>query len=75
MPYWGESSFTLTVINDFTVETANGTTYTVKAGKYTDIPKEGLNLFDDKAKTTLIATQQNWKILFLQVLTGYKAEL
>lgn len=50
MPYWGESSFTLTVINDFTVETANGTTYTVKAGKYTDIPKEGLNLFDDKAK-------------------------
>ncbi len=50
MPYWGESSFTLTVINDFTVETANGTTYTVKAGKYTDIPQEGLNLFDDKAK-------------------------
>lgn len=50
MPYWGESSFTLTVINNFTVETANGTTYTVKAGKYTDIPKEGLNLFDDKAK-------------------------
>lgn len=50
MPYWGESSFTLTVINDFTVETANGTTYTVKAGKYTDIPKEGLNLFDDNAK-------------------------
>lgn len=50
MPYWGEDSFTLTVINDFTVETANGTTYTVKAGKYTDIPKEGLNLFDDKAK-------------------------
>ena len=43
MPYWGE-------INDFTVETANGTTYTVKAGKYTDIPKEGLNLFDDNAK-------------------------
>lgn len=50
MPYWGESSFTLTVINDFTVETANGTTYTVKAGKYTDIPQEGLNLFNDKAK-------------------------
>ena len=50
MSYWGESSFTLTVINDFTVETANGTTYTVKAGKYTDIPKEGLNLFDDNAK-------------------------
>lgn len=50
MPYWGESSFTLTVINDFTVETANGTTYTVKAGKYTDIPQEGLNLFDDNAK-------------------------
>ena len=50
MPYCGESSFTLTVINDFTVETANGTTYTVKAGKYTDIPQEGLNLFDDKAK-------------------------
>ena len=50
MPYWGESSFTLTVINDFTVEKAHGTTYTVKAGKYTDIPKEGLNLFDDNAK-------------------------
>lgn len=50
MPYWGEDSFTLTVINDITVETANGNTYTVKAGKYTDIPKEGLNLFDDKAK-------------------------
>lgn len=50
MPYWGEDSFTLTVINNFTVERANGTNYTVKAGKYTDIPKEGLNLFDDKAK-------------------------
>lgn len=50
MPYWGEDSFTLTVINDFTVERANGTTYTVKAGKYTDIPKEGLNLFDDDDK-------------------------
>lgn len=51
MPYWGESSFTLTVINDFTVERANGTTYTVKAGKYTDIPQEGLNLFSNEAET------------------------
>ncbi|WP_405355124.1 hypothetical protein [Ruminococcus sp.] len=51
MPYWGESSFTLTVINDFTVERANGNTYTVKAGKYTDIPSNGLNLFSNEAET------------------------
>lgn len=50
-PYWGEDSFTLTVINDFTVERANGNTYTVKAGKYTDIPSNGLNLFSNEAET------------------------
>lgn len=51
MPYWNESSFTLTVINDFSVELANGNTYTVKAGKYTDISSTGLNLFSPEAQT------------------------
>lgn len=50
MPYWGGESFTLSVINDFTVQRENGSTYKVKAGKYTDIPKEGLDLFTDKAE-------------------------
>lgn len=50
MPYWGGESFTLSVINDFTVQRENGSTYKVKAGKYTDIPKDGLDLFTDKAE-------------------------
>lgn len=49
-PYWDQESFTLSVINDFIVHRANGTTYKVKAGTYTDIPKEGLDLFSDDAK-------------------------
>lgn len=51
MPYWGGESFTLSVINDFTVQREGGSTYEVKAGKYTDIPKDGLDLFSDKAET------------------------
>ena len=49
-PYWGEKSFTLKVVNDFIVEMLNGTSYTIKADDYTDIPEEGLNLFTDEAK-------------------------
>lgn len=49
-PYWGETSFTLKVVNDFIVEMLNGTSYTIKADDYTDIPETGLNLFTDEAK-------------------------
>ena len=49
-PYWGETSFTLKVVNDFIVKMLDGTTYTIKADDYTDIPKDGLNLFTDEAK-------------------------
>ena len=49
-PYWGETSFTLKVVNDFIVEMLDGTSYTIKADDYTDIPETGLNLFTDKAK-------------------------
>ena len=49
-PYWNESSFTLKVVNDFIVEMSDGTTYTIKADDYTDIPETGLNLFTDEAK-------------------------
>lgn len=49
-PYWNEKSFTLKVVNDFIVEMLNGTTYTIKADDYTDIPETGLNLFTDEAK-------------------------
>lgn len=49
-PYWGEKSFTLKVVNDFIVQMYNGTSYTIKADDYTDIPEKGLNLFTDEAK-------------------------
>lgn len=49
-PYWNEKSFTLKVVNDFIVEMLNGTSYTIKADDYTDIPETGLNLFTDEAK-------------------------
>lgn len=49
-PYWGEKSFTLKVVNDFIVQMYNGTSYTIKADDYTDIPETGLNLFTDEAK-------------------------
>lgn len=49
-PYWGETSFTLKVVNDFIVEMSDGTSYTVKADDYTDIPETGLNLFSNEAK-------------------------
>ena len=49
-PYWKESSFTLKVVNDFIVQMHDGTTYTIKADDYTDIPAEGLNLFTNDAK-------------------------
>lgn len=49
-PYWNEKSFTLKVVNDFIVEMSDGTTYTVKADDYTDIPETGLNLFSNDAK-------------------------
>lgn len=49
-PYWGETSFTLKVVNDFIVKMSDGTTYTIKADDYTDIPKDGLNLFSNDAK-------------------------
>lgn len=49
-PYWGKTSFTLKVVNDFIVQMYDGTTYTIKADDYTDIPKDGLNLFTDTAK-------------------------
>ncbi|MGN0500655.1 MAG: hypothetical protein ACI4HK_05860 [Ruminococcus sp.] len=57
-PYQNETMFTLNVINDFEVVRKNGSTYTVKAGEYKDIPtyidsfdpKKGLDLFSDKAK-------------------------
>lgn len=49
-PYWGETSFTLKVVNDFIVQMFDGTTYTIKADDYTDIPEAGLNLFTDTAK-------------------------
>ncbi len=49
-PYWNEKSFTLKVVNDFIVEMSDGTTYTIKADDYTDIPETGLNLFTDEAK-------------------------
>lgn len=50
MPYWGEKSFTLKVVNDFIVEMSDGTSYTIKADDYTDIPETGLNLFSNDAK-------------------------
>lgn len=50
MPYWGEKSFTLKVVNDFIVQMSDGTSYTIKADDYTDIPETGLNLFTDEAK-------------------------
>ncbi len=49
-PYWGEKSFTLKVVNDFIVERSDGTSYTIKADDYTDIPETGLDLFTDEAK-------------------------
>lgn len=49
-PYWNEKSFTLKVVNDFIVEMSDGTSYTVKADDYTDIPETGLNLFSNDAK-------------------------
>lgn len=49
-PYWGETSFTLKVVNDFIVQMYDGTTYTIKADDYTDIPEGGLNLFSNDAK-------------------------
>lgn len=49
-PYWGETSFTLKVVNDFIVKMLDGTTYTIKADDYTDIPEAGLDLFTDEAK-------------------------
>lgn len=49
-PYWGKTSFTLKVVNDFIVQMYDGTTYTIKADDYTDIPEAGLNLFTDEAK-------------------------
>lgn len=49
-PYWGETSFTLKVVNDFIVEMLDGTSYTIKADDYTDIPETGLNLFSNDAK-------------------------
>lgn len=49
-PYWNEKSFTIKVVNDFIVEMSDGTTYTIKADDYTDIPETGLNLFTDEAK-------------------------
>ena len=49
-PYWNEKSFTLKVVNDFIVQMYDGTSYTIKADDYTDIPETGLNLFTDKAK-------------------------
>lgn len=49
-PYWNEKSFTLKVVNDFIVEMSDGTTYTIKADDYTDIPETGLNLFTSEAK-------------------------
>lgn len=50
-PYWNESSFNLKVVNDFVVERADGSSYNIKAGTYSDIPSGGLNLFSDEAKT------------------------
>lgn len=50
MPYWGEKSFTLKVVNDFIVQMSDGTSYTIKADDYTDIPETGLNLFSNDAK-------------------------
>lgn len=49
-PYLNEKSFTLKVVNDFIVQMYNGTSYTIKADDYTDIPETGLNLFTDEAK-------------------------
>lgn len=49
-PYWNEDSFTLKVVNDFIVQMHDGTTYTIKADDYTDIPEAGLDLFTDEAK-------------------------
>lgn len=49
-PYWNEKSFTLKVVNDFIVEMSDGTTYTIKADDYTDIPETGLDLFSNDAK-------------------------
>lgn len=49
-PYWGETAFTLKVVNDFIVQMYDGTSYTIKADDYTDIPETGLNLFTDTAK-------------------------
>lgn len=49
-PYWGETSFTLKVVNDFIVERSDGTSYTIRADDYTDIPEAGLDLFTDEAK-------------------------
>lgn len=49
-PYWNEKSFTLKVVNDFIVEMLDGTSYTIKADDYTDIPETGLNLFSNDAK-------------------------
>lgn len=51
-PYWNESSYTITVANDFVVKRNNGNTYTVKKGTYTkDLPSNGLNLFSDEGQT------------------------
>lgn len=49
-PYWNEKSFTLKVVNDFIVQMSDGTTYTIKADDYTDIPETGLDLFSNDAK-------------------------
>lgn len=69
-PYWNEKSFTLKVVNDFIVEMLNGTTYTIKADDYTDIPETGLNLFTDEAKNTLKVILLHELILTHQVLNG-----
>lgn len=47
-PYWNESSYTITIANDFVVKMYDGTTYTIKKGTYTkDLPSTGLDLFSN----------------------------
>lgn len=52
-PYWNKNAFDLKVTNDFEVQMANGTTYTVKEGQYTDIPNYGLDYGLGMAKKCL----------------------
>ena len=48
-PYWNQSAYTITIMNDFTVNYSGGT-YTVHEGEYSVNNSRGINLLSDNGK-------------------------